>query len=221
MEDSAATSVYRMVERAIEERRHQRGGVLGDVGCGSATLWKYVSRLSSHYVGGDAVQYDGFPIGATFCRANLNTERVNCQIVSEIPLPQTIEHLENPRALARELVRLTNPGGWIIITTPNQLSLASLPCLCLKKQFQHFQDGSGRYPTHVTALLEIDLLRIARENSLNDVALEYSKPQLHLAYDLTLACVPAMPRSTIRRQPCLSHASRPLAGGWLSAHPHL
>ena len=69
----AATSLYRMVERAIEERRHQRGGVLGDVGCGSATLWKYVPRLSSHYVGGDAVQYDGFPIGATFCRANLNT----------------------------------------------------------------------------------------------------------------------------------------------------
>jgi len=165
-----------MVERAIEERRHQRGGVLVDVGCGSAGLWKYVSLLFSHYVGIDAVQYDGFPVGETFCRANLNTERVELPDCTgdTVAAVETIEHLENPRALARELVRLTKPGGWIIITTPNQLSIASLACLCLRKQFQHFQDGSGRYPTHVTALLEIDLIRIAWENSLNDIAVEYS-----------------------------------------------
>jgi hypothetical protein len=29
--------IHRMVERAIEERRHQSGGVLVDVGCGSPT----------------------------------------------------------------------------------------------------------------------------------------------------------------------------------------
>lgn len=36
----------------------------------------------------------------------------------------------------------------------------------MKDQFVHFQERRGSYPAHLSALLEIDLLRIARENGL-------------------------------------------------------
>jgi hypothetical protein len=68
---------------------------------------------------------------------------------------------------------LTKPGGWVIVTTPNQLSFLSLLTLVVKHQFQAFQ--AADYPAHLTALLEIDLKRIANECGLSEVAIEYSK----------------------------------------------
>ena len=85
---------------------------------------------------------------------------------------EVIEHLENPRQFTRQLVRLAKRGGWVIITTPNQLSLLSLLTLVLKKRFQAFQDV--HYPTHITALLEVDLRRIAAECGLEQIEIEYS-----------------------------------------------
>jgi 2-polyprenyl-3-methyl-5-hydroxy-6-metoxy-1,4-benzoquinol methylase len=86
---------------------------------------------------------------------------------------ETIEHLENPRAFLRELARLAKPGGWVVVTTPNQLSLLSLMTLAIKHRFSAFQDA--HYPAHLTALLEIDLKRIASESKLRDVSVAYSQ----------------------------------------------
>lgn len=82
------------------------------------------------------------------------------QVVAAVEI---IKHLENPRAFVRELVRLVCPGGTIVVTTPNQLSLLSKWTLMIKGQFNAFQDGPGLFPAHLSALLEIDLRRIARE----------------------------------------------------------
>jgi hypothetical protein len=83
-----------------------------------------------------------------------------------------IEHLENPRAFMRELARITRPGGWIAVTTPNQLSALSLLTLIAKGRFSAFQERD--YPAHRTALLEIDLRRIAGECGLEQVEVAYS-----------------------------------------------
>ena len=82
----------------------------------------------------DVIGHRGFPSDATFVRADLDR--------GTIPLPdesadiavaiETIEHLENPRALCRELVRLLRPNGWIAISTPNQLSALSLLTLLVR-----------------------------------------------------------------------------------------
>jgi 2-polyprenyl-3-methyl-5-hydroxy-6-metoxy-1,4-benzoquinol methylase len=85
---------------------------------------------------------------------------------------ETIEHLENPRSLMRELARLVKPGGLVVVTTPNQLSLLSLLTLVVKQRFSAFQDV--HYPAHLTALLEVDLKRIAAECGLSDVSIAYS-----------------------------------------------
>ncbi|MEY2480920.1 MAG: hypothetical protein QOI04_1847 [Verrucomicrobiota bacterium] len=38
---------------------------------------------------------------------------------------ETIEHLDNFRAVLREIYRVLRPGGWVIVTTPNILNLRS------------------------------------------------------------------------------------------------
>ena len=173
---SSAEAIYRMVARALA-RRGCRGGTLLDVGCGQGELLRYVASAVDEYVGADVLRYDGFPIDRRFVAIDLDQGRVPlpdacAEIVAAV---ETVEHLENPRAFFRELRRLVKPGGIVLVTTPNQLSLLSLLTLLTKGQFNAFQEAPGLYPSHLTALLEIDLVRIARENRFWDVSVEYSQ----------------------------------------------
>lgn len=172
---SSSQAIYSMVEKAIASH-HQGRGLLVDVGCGGGRLWPCVKQQFDQYIGADIVRYESFPETERFVEINLDENRV--------PLPdacadvvvsvETIEHLENPRALLRELVRLVKPGGWAMITTPNQLSLLSKLTLIFKNQFNAFQDAPGLYPAHITALLEIDLRRIFQECGLTNINIAHS-----------------------------------------------
>lgn len=167
---SSSTPVYQMVAKAIAQQ-HPGGGVLVDVGCGAGNLWSYVKDKCDRYIGIDTLQYDGFPETAEFLPLNLETGYISLPDASAdvVCAIETIEHLENPRQLVRELVRLVKPGGWAIVTTPNQLSLLSKLTLVSKNQFNAFQESPGLYPAHITALLEIDLIRIFQECGLTQV----------------------------------------------------
>ena len=44
----------------------------------------------------------------------------------------------------------------------------------LKDQFNAFQEAPGLYPAHITALLEVDLIRIFTESDLTDIQINYS-----------------------------------------------
>ncbi|HEV7744990.1 MAG TPA: class I SAM-dependent methyltransferase [Pyrinomonadaceae bacterium] len=164
-------AIYTMVAGALAER--QAAGLLADVGCGVGNLLPFV-RNRFDYVGVDVVRYEGFPLEAKFCQAELDSGKVPLAdgSVDVVAAVEVIEHLENPRAFMRELVRLAKPGGWIVVTTPNQLSFLSLVTLVVKHRFSDFQDV--HYPAHLTALLEVDLCRIAAECGLSDVNIAYS-----------------------------------------------
>lgn len=170
---ASGDAVYRMVRRAVAAR-HSGGGTLVDVGCGSGGLWPFVRDRFARYVGVDVVRYDGFPAEGEFHALDLDR--------GDAPLPdgaadvaagvETIEHLENPRAFMRMLTRLVRPGGWVVVTTPNQHSVLSKGTFLLRGEHVHFQDAS--YPAHITALLEVDLRRMAAECGLTDISIEYS-----------------------------------------------
>jgi 2-polyprenyl-3-methyl-5-hydroxy-6-metoxy-1,4-benzoquinol methylase len=169
---SSDEAIHAAVAAALQ-RRGVREATVVDLGCGGGALRGSLGELCRRYLGVDAVRYDGFPADAEWIEANLD---------GPVPLPEaaadvctaveTIEHLENPRALVREMSRLVRPDGWIVITTPNQLSLLSRATLLLKGQFNAFQEAS--YPAHITALLEVDLRRIAGECGLREIAVEFT-----------------------------------------------
>jgi 2-polyprenyl-3-methyl-5-hydroxy-6-metoxy-1,4-benzoquinol methylase len=74
---------------------------------------------------------------------------------------EVIEHLENPRAICRELFRLLRPGGHVLLSTPNNESWRSLVALVLRGHFVAF--GDTCYPAHITALVRQDLDRVLGE----------------------------------------------------------
>jgi hypothetical protein len=71
------------------------------------------------------------------------------------------------------MARIVRPGGWLVVTTPNQLSLESKVNLLVRNQFDGFQPGQGFYPARIAALVEVDLRRIAAECGLVDVEVRY------------------------------------------------
>jgi 2-polyprenyl-3-methyl-5-hydroxy-6-metoxy-1,4-benzoquinol methylase len=171
----SGVAMYDLVNAALTERELS-GGTLVDVGCGSGSLFKHVRQRFDRYIGADIVRYASFPKEAEFVAVDLESGRLPFMdaSVDTVACIETIEHVENPRALVRELVRLAKPGGWLVVTTPNQLSLASKLCLLVNDEFLHFQERPGLYPAHLSALLEVDLRRIATEAGLENIDVLYS-----------------------------------------------
>ncbi len=171
---SSQDAIYHMVDRALSAR-HIAGGRLVDVGCGRGGLWHVVGQRFDSYCGVDVVRYDGYPAAAEFRQVDLDapywgTADDQADVVAAV---ETIEHLENPWAFMRALARLARPGGWVIVTTPNQLSALSLFTLIAKQRFSAFQDS--HYPVHRTALLESDLERLAGEAGLEATEMCFSQ----------------------------------------------
>jgi 2-polyprenyl-3-methyl-5-hydroxy-6-metoxy-1,4-benzoquinol methylase len=170
---SSDAAIYRAVEAVVSARG--ASGVLADVGCGRGALWTHLRPFFSRCIGIDAVHYEALgedvefrPVDVERAPLPIETGEVNTAVAVE-----TIEHLENPRAFVRELVRITRPGGVVIITTPNQRSLLSLLTLMMTGEFSAFRDNS--YPAHRTALLEVDLRRIASECGIGDLRVDYTR----------------------------------------------
>jgi len=145
--DRAARSLGKAHDRihrtaaALLEARGASGTLL-DAGCGTGDLWRVLSPRFTACVGVDAVRYPGLPEDVAFRAANLDAALpLDDASVDTAAAIEVIEHLENPRAFVRELVRVTRPGGWVVLTTPNQLSALSLACLVAKGAFAAFQDG--------------------------------------------------------------------------------
>ncbi len=171
---SSDEAIHRMVITVLDTYG-VRGGTFLDVGCGAGALRAAIGSRFEHYVGLDALRYESFPQDATFHAVDLDADQwpVASESADVVAAVETIEHLENAWAFVRKLARLARPGGWVFVTTPNQLSALSLLTLVTKGRFSAFQDV--HFPTHRTALLASDLERAAREAGLVPVTFEYSR----------------------------------------------
>jgi 2-polyprenyl-3-methyl-5-hydroxy-6-metoxy-1,4-benzoquinol methylase len=169
---SSGAAIYRTVARLLAAR--SAGGILADIGCGGGNLRRELGPSFSRWIGVDAVRYEGIPESVEFIQADLDRLPLpladgSADVVAAV---EVVEHLENPRAFCRELIRIARPRGWVVVTTPNQLSMLSLLTLVVKQRFSAFQDAS--YPAHITALLEVDLRRIASECALEQIEVRYT-----------------------------------------------
>jgi 2-polyprenyl-3-methyl-5-hydroxy-6-metoxy-1,4-benzoquinol methylase len=165
-------AIYELIASSLRAGHTGRGTVL-DVGCGCGVLREFVEPMFDQYVGTDLVHYESFPAECEFLPGDFDKGLpFPDSFADAVVAAELIEHLENPRALIREVVRVAKPEGVVVVTTPNQLSLLSLLTLISKHRFAMFQDV--HYPAHLTALLEIDLLRMAAEVGLVDVSVRYT-----------------------------------------------
>ncbi|MGE3706854.1 MAG: class I SAM-dependent methyltransferase [Vicinamibacterales bacterium] len=167
-------AIYRMVREAVDRHAVARGRLV-DVGCGTGTLFQVLGIQFRSYCGLDAVRYEAFPAAAGFHQVDLDAPAwpEPASTADVVVAVETIEHLENPWAFMRQLAALAVPGGLVIVTTPNQLSLLSLVTLLVKRRFSAFQDV--HYPAHRTALLESDLRRAAEASGLDVLDVVYSR----------------------------------------------
>ncbi|MBD2114437.1 MULTISPECIES: class I SAM-dependent methyltransferase [Cyanophyceae] len=95
-------------------------------------------------------------------QADLNNPlNLEAEVFDVIVSAEVIEHLENPRAIAREWFRLLKPGGLLIFSTPNNESWRAIIALLLQGHFVEFGDSS--YPAHITALVRKDITHILSE----------------------------------------------------------
>lgn len=154
--------------RVIEiiQSLHLTGHVL-DFGCGIGNLLQLLleSKRFNRVTGIDLVEKpERIPTGIQYLSADLNADitKLGAEEFDLICAVEIIEHLENPRHAFREFSRMLKYSGTLIVTTPNNLSIRSMASLLLRGWFSAFGDES--YPAHITALLKIDLLRIATEN---------------------------------------------------------
>ena len=170
---SSDDAICQMVASALDARG-VAGGCLVDVGCGRGDLRRTLGSRFSRYVGLDAVRYEALPEDVEFRAVDLDAARwpaedLRADVVAAV---ETVEHLENPWAFLRALGRIVRPGGWVAVTTPNQLSFLSLLALVAKRRFAAFDDAM--YPMHRTALLPSDLVRAARAAGLEAIDVVYS-----------------------------------------------
>jgi 2-polyprenyl-3-methyl-5-hydroxy-6-metoxy-1,4-benzoquinol methylase len=171
---ASGDAIYRAVIDVLDARA-VRGGTFVDVGCGRGDLFRLVRGRFDRYVGFDAVRYEALPGSVEFHAVDLDVAEwppsdLQADVVAAV---ETIEHLENPWAFVRALARLTRPGGWMVITTPNQLSALSLLTLLTRRRFSAFQDAM--YPMHRTALLPNDLARAMTAAGVGDVAVVFTR----------------------------------------------
>lgn len=167
--------LYRRVNQILSDRvRIDRPLRILDVGCGSAGFMRHVADKTERYVGVDTIRHEGAPKNLEFFQSDLDKEKIPFEngTFDAVVSIETIEHLENPRALVREMSRVCRSGGLLIVTTPNQESLLSKMTFLMKNEFNAFQEPS--YPAHITALLAIDLIRISKECELQEVQVDYT-----------------------------------------------
>ena len=170
----SAGPIYDAVLRVASP--HARGVVL-DFGAGSGTVATLmadvpaVTAVTAADLAPDA--------GAT---SSPKVRWVRADLNEPLPLPahgfdlivavEIIEHLENPRAVAREWLRLLRPGGTLVMSTPNVECIRSLLALVFRGHFLPFTEPW--YPAHITALTAADVQRVLTEAGFQGVQVGYT-----------------------------------------------
>lgn len=116
---------------------------------------------------------ENLPSAIAWRRLDLNdADAIPAASFDVVIAAEVIEHLENPRQVAREWFRILKPGGVLVLSTPNNESIRSLLALLVRGHYVAFLDSC--YPAHITALLRQDLMRILTEAGFADVRFHFS-----------------------------------------------
>ena len=150
-----------------------RGRAL-DYGAGIGNFTRKLSDRSEHFDAADILpRPENLPSAIARHRLDLNdADAIPATSFDVVIAAEVIEHLENPRQVAREWLRILKPGGTLILSTPNNESIRSLMALLVRGHYVAFLDSC--YPAHITALLRKDLGRILTEAGFSEVRFHFT-----------------------------------------------
>jgi len=145
-----------------------------DVAAGSGAMTLRLQNLGHQLTACDYVA-ENFRLHNTteFYTVDLNTHFSNVipDTFDGIIAIEIIEHLENPRHFTRELFLKLNPGGYLILTTPNINNPVSIAFFIRRGYFQWFFDENYSINGHLTPIPPFNLLRCLAETGFECIEL--------------------------------------------------
>lgn len=117
----------RAVEASVRFLRHQPGGRLLDVGCGSGDWLVQMRELGWHV---DGLDFDPAAVELARTRnlnvraGSLEAQGYDSETFDAVTLHHVIEHVPDPVATLRECHRVLRFGGRLVVATPNAHSLS-------------------------------------------------------------------------------------------------
>jgi 2-polyprenyl-3-methyl-5-hydroxy-6-metoxy-1,4-benzoquinol methylase len=167
------SNIKELVIRLLKAGEAQ--GPLLDFGAGQGELLRHFSTigLGKPLSGADiAARPATLPQEVEWFTQDLNEPLRIGKRFGTVVCSETIEHLENPRLVFRNLAELLIPGGTLVLTMPNQECIRSYVGLILGGHFTHFLGTT--YPAHITALLRMDLQRLCGESGFEPPVFAYT-----------------------------------------------
>jgi SAM-dependent methyltransferase len=122
-----------------------RPGRLLDLAAGSGYTTARLAAMGFTPTAYDINAEQFVPTELPFRKVNLNDgiPEPDASVASVLAL-EVIEHLENPRAFLREIARVVEPGGALVLSTPNIVSIKSKLLFVFREELQLFFDAERR-----------------------------------------------------------------------------
>jgi SAM-dependent methyltransferase len=118
--------IQRSALRSFGDLQLRRGAAVLDAPCGEGALAAALRRAGYDAFGVDIAPSGARVLGAAYRAADLNGPLpFDDETFDAVLSIEGIEHLENGYGYLRELRRVLKPGGHLILTTPNIVSLRS------------------------------------------------------------------------------------------------
>lgn len=165
------STIQKAVLKHIPSLELRAGAQILDAPCGAGALCQALAKSGFDAWGADVDPECGAQplLNQRFLIADLNHHLpFTCASFDAVLCVEGIEHLENRYAFLREACRILRPGGSLVLTTPNIVSLRSRVRF-LGSGFFHKDsrplNESGRHPRHHIGLSTFSDLRYALHTS--------------------------------------------------------
>jgi SAM-dependent methyltransferase len=165
--DSGGSSQAEIVQGALAAARPAPGLRWLDVGCGRGDLLR---RIRDEWQPAQLTGLDPLDWLDPDLRPDVSFHLLPAEQVEQLPgadrvlMVEVIEHLEAPWSTLRKAAQRLDPGGWIVVSTPNLATLRTRLELAVRGNLTSFRPG---YQPHISPALPHVTARILTEQGLS------------------------------------------------------